>query len=129
MNKLLFFAFWVLTLVVSYWVGLKSDSNRQNSQGDELAKIKPSKKLDQAHPEPGEFASQSSLVRQQSYDLSLGDILFSREDATPSMGTPQSLAERLTSSDPIHRLQAFAELLQKPDSSSCLLYTSDAADE
>ena len=39
MNKLLFFAFWVLTLVVSYWVGLKSDSNRQNSQGEELAEI------------------------------------------------------------------------------------------
>ena len=40
MNKLLFFAFWVLTLVVSYWVGLKSDSSRQNSQGEELAEIK-----------------------------------------------------------------------------------------
>jgi hypothetical protein len=118
MNKLLFFAFWVLTLVVSYWVGLKSDSNRQNSQGEELAEIKPSKKFDQAHPESGEFASQLSPVRPQSYDLTYRDRLISGEDATLSMGTSQSLTERLTSSDPIHRLQAFAELLKKPDSSS-----------
>ena len=143
MNKLLFFAFWVLTLVVSYWVGLKSDSNRQNSQGEELAEIKPSENFNQAHPESGEFASQASPVRPQSYDLSYGDRLISGEDATPPIGSSQSLTERLISSDPIHRLQAFAELLKKPDSSSidlalhayeslpggpgrysCLLYTS-----
>ena len=115
MNKLLFFAFWVLTLVVSYWVGLKSDSNRQNSLVEELAEITPSKKFDQADPKSGEFASKSSQIRPQSYDLTIGDRLMSGEDATPPTGTSQSLTEQLTSSDPIHRLQAFAELLKKPD--------------
>ena len=70
MNKLIFFAFWVLTLVVSYWVGLKSDSNGQGSQREELTEIKPSKKFNQAQPEPGGFASQTRPIRPQSYDLS-----------------------------------------------------------
>jgi hypothetical protein len=118
MNKLLFFAFWVLTLVVSYWVGLKSDSGGQNSQGDELAEITSSKKFDQAHPVSADFASKTISVRPQSYNLSSEDELISGEDAIPSIDKSQSLEERLISSDPINRLQAFAELLKKPDSSS-----------
>ena len=118
MNKLLFFAFWVLTLVVSYWVGLKSDTGGQNSQGDELAEITSSKKIDQTHPGSREFASKTIPVRPQSYDPSMGDRLTSGEDTIPSIDKSQSLEERLISSDPINRLQAFAELLKKPDSSS-----------
>ena len=118
MNKLLFFAFWVLTLVVSYWVGLKSDSGGQNAQGKELAEITSSKKFDQSHPVSGDFASKTSLIRPQSYNLSSDDELISGEHAIPPLGASQSLEERLISSDPINRLQAFAELLKKPDSSS-----------
>jgi hypothetical protein len=118
MNKLLFFAFWVLTLVVSYWVGLKSDLGGQNSQGDELAEITSSKKFDQAHPVSADFASKTISVRPQSYNLSSESELISGEDAIPSLGGSQSLEERLISSDPINRLQAFAELLKKPDPSS-----------
>ena len=65
-----------------------------------------------------DFASKTSPVLPQSYDLSYGDKLISGEDATSSMETSQSLAERLISPDPINRLQAFAELLKKPDSTS-----------
>ena len=118
MNKLLFFAFWVLTLVVSYWVGLKSDSGGQNSQGEELTEITSSKKFDQAQPVSGDFSSKTNPVRSQSYDLLSEDELTSGEDSIPSIDKSQSLEERLISSDPISRLQAFAELLKKPDSSS-----------
>jgi hypothetical protein len=118
MNKLIFFAFWVLTLVVSYWVGLESESVRQSSQADELTEIKSSKKIEQTHPGSREFASPTSSLRPQSYDPSMGDRLFSGEDAIPSIDKSQSLAERLTSSDPINRLQAYAELLKNPDPSS-----------
>ena len=51
MNKLIFFAFWLLTLVVSYWVGLKSDSNEQGLEGEELTEIRSSEKLNQVDPE------------------------------------------------------------------------------
>jgi hypothetical protein len=43
MNKILFIGFWLLTLVVSYWIGLKSDSVRDEAQGNDLATLSSSK--------------------------------------------------------------------------------------
>ena len=118
MNKLLFFAFWLLTLVVSYWVGLESDSGGQNTQVKKLTETSFADKVNQADPGSVDLVSRSNQGRPESYELPSGDRLISVEDAIPSIDKSLSLAERLTSSDPINRLQAYAELLKNPDPSS-----------
>ena len=118
MNKILFIGFWLLTLVVSYWIGLKSDSVRDEAHGNDLATLSSAKPIDQAEPKPDNLVSQTSLGRPQPDDVSFGGGLSSIDERIATVDESRTLAERLVSSDPINRLQAFAELLKKPDSSS-----------
>ncbi|NDH17466.1 MAG: hypothetical protein EBY48_10410, partial [Opitutae bacterium] len=118
MNKILFIGFWLVTLVVSYWIGLNSDSDRNQAHGNDLATLSSAKPIDQAEPKPDNLVSQTSLGRPQPDDVSFGGGLSSIDEGIATVDESRTLAERLVSSDPINRLQAFAELLKKPDSSS-----------
>jgi len=118
MNKLLFFAIWLLTMVISYWVGLQSDSDSQILDDDKVVSIS-----------SGESKSAGSILRNKlplptgsdptSYQLaSTANMPMPKAEESINTGKANSGRDKVLSSHPIERLQAFAELLKNPNQSS-----------
>ena len=116
MYKLIGIAFWLITLVVAYWYG------RENVQRADL---------------PNDFENVAGFDADSNYSKPTSDVksvsIIPKELLDNTESTEKSspfisqeiesverinYVERLTSSHPIQRLQAFAKLLDNPDSQS-----------
>jgi hypothetical protein len=117
MKVFLAFGFWVITLLSAYWYGLKSKesswvaSNEHGSESldwglaeDEKMKL-PSPTLSVLESNISATPFNASLVNE------IEEIQYGQDKS-------KSLVQKLRSSNPVERVQAFAVLLEKPNAES-----------
>ena len=120
MNKIIFSFLWVLSLGVAYWLGVKTsdkspaweetgDHKEPNIQSTHS--ILPEEVLESDPTKEGIATDSSNLVVSESLEFP--------ENASHNE-VPKTLSpnEKLLSSNPLERLQAFTEILKNPDQDS-----------
>ena len=118
MNKLLFLALWLLTLIFSYWVGISSNDVKYSIPSED-----PSTQVDSSVYSVLEPAFEPPLIpsgiQGQPADNKLSKVSSLPYTKTISEESESiSLQAKLRSSHPVQRLEAFAELLKNPNQSS-----------
>ena len=109
MNRLLIIFIWLFTVAVSYWFGLtqKFESNERavlSNHGSKLIKSNDAKIISQP-----KLAIKPSNSTEVDYSISTENQLPRVESFSET-----TLVDRLSSGNPVVRMQAFAELLKNP---------------
>ncbi|MBT3666208.1 MAG: hypothetical protein HN548_01920 [Opitutae bacterium] len=112
MNKILLAFLWLFTVAISYWYGL---SQKLDSNSLKLSERKISSPIQVTG---GNKTALPKLKSKSSMDLESGNMQI-REVELDSVSefeneSQDSVSDRLSSGNPIVRMQAFAELLQNP---------------
>jgi len=120
MNKIIFSFLWVLSLGVAYWFGVKTSdvSPEWEETGDHKGpniqlthSILPEEVLESDPTKEGIATDSPNLEVSESVELS-------ENNSRNSVSKTLSPNEKLLSSNPLERLQAFTEILKNPDQDS-----------
>jgi len=118
MNKLLFFAIWLLTMFICYWVGLQSNSGSQILDDDNVVTTSSGESIPSGSALRNKLPSLTGSDPSTSQLSSMANIPISQAEESAITGKPEPGGDKILSSHPIERLQAFAELLKNPNQSS-----------
>ncbi len=120
MNKIIFSFLWVLSLGVAYWLGIKNsdvsaeweETGDQNGPNLQLThSILPEEVLESDPTKEGIATDSSNLEVSESLE-------FPENASHNEVSKTLSPNEKLLSSNPLERLQAFTEILKNPDQDS-----------
>jgi hypothetical protein len=120
MNKIIFYFLWVLSLGVAYWLGVKTSdvSAEWEESGDQKgSNLQPTDSnlaeevLESDPTKEGVATDSPNLEVSESVELS-------ENNSRNSVSKTLSPNEKLLSSNPLERLQAFTEILKNPDQDS-----------
>ena len=114
MNKIFLIIFWISSALFAYWLGMEHGMNGMVSLGA------PPSLLPEESIEKIKNADSPKVFTADTMETLQQDLNFSTERERNGNGrmARSSLPERMGSSNPVTRLQAFAELLQNPTSDS-----------
>jgi hypothetical protein len=118
MNKLLFFAIWLLTMVICYWVGLQSNSGSQILDDDNVVTTSSGESIPSGSALRNKLPSLTGSDPSTSQLSSTANMPISQAEESANSRKPEPGGDKILSSHPIERLQAFAELLKNPNQSS-----------
>ncbi len=118
MNKAILIFIWVLTAASSYWLGLETRPEALNNPSVAQSGDKEKARngiVPALPPKPSSVASYEAYASsfESRQELAVGK--FDSRDSSPN---DMSVLERIESSNPVVRMQAFAELLQGGDAES-----------
>ena len=112
MNKILLASLWIVSVLLTYWLGLTQSNNSSES----LAEVLP--QPPQAKPPPQVKSSNPVKSTVVSWDEPASDFETQAPEAevgeNPISFEEGDLMTRVASSNPVIRLRAFTELLQNP---------------
>ena len=119
MNKVLLIFIWVLTGLSAYWIGLRKGSSSSESVAEVIRSKQEAQTSRPDKPEsPPVSFSKNRLpdsISEQG-EVAQGFVPFSEEREESRLGG--DLSGRIQSSNPVIRMQAFAELLANPSQES-----------
>jgi hypothetical protein len=119
MNKALLIFIWVFTALSAYLLGLLTRSSRLESAGDTVRQEQGVQLLSQDGGKPNRASHGKSLPpgsRPEQGEVEQGFVPFAEDREEVVLGG--DVFDRIQSSNPVVRMQAFAELLQNGDAES-----------
>jgi hypothetical protein len=116
MNKALTTAIWILTVISAYWMGLEHDSAQSNnsvvaSLDENLEESTLPQKNNFVLPNKGSTARPMEIP----FEAAISEIEKGISEEVIEPLKNRSLANKLESSHPLERLEAFVELLKEPN--------------
>ena len=120
MNKIIFSFLWVLSLGVAYWLGIKNsdvspeweETGGQNGPNIQSTESILSEEVLESDPIKERIATDSSILEVSE------SLEFPENTSHNEVSKTLSPNEKLLSSSPLERLQAFTEILKNPDQDS-----------
>ena len=109
MNKALVVILWLFTIAFSYWLGL-----RQNLESDEFSYVEKELSNVEKNQNANQVVKPIEAFKNLKPRIVDPDIEDKTEIEIPAESNQPVISERLSSSNPVVRLQAFTELLKNP---------------
>jgi len=117
MKKVITLAFWVVSLLFAYWLGLEEKPSAIDNQNKDVHSSPQKEKTD-----PGEnlavIQNNARIVASSDQNFSVSEPVIQQTDEEKNSRNSFGVELGLISSHPVKRLQAFAQLLRVPDNES-----------